>query len=204
MTREVDEIACRRENALGAFGDVDADSREHDFARAPFDQVGADLPLQFADLHRQRRLSDGAFLGGAAKMPVAGERGEITQLTQGDHIDFPIDKLCLSAGAINTIGPDWQGSLQDRHACPTMTGRQLQPTRKNAQSKHDRREPWTRRLTTRARANAHSPEPADRETATGGRTRWISKCSIATPRCPIRWARISIMPRSSRHSTSMA
>ena len=48
---------------------------------------------------------------------------------------------------------------------------------------------WTQRLTT-ARANARSRAArADTPTATGGRTRWTSRCSIATPPCPIRWAR---------------
>ena len=40
--------------------------------------------------------------------------------------------------------------------------------------------------------------PRTPRTATGGRTRWTSRCSIATPTCPTRWARRSTTPRSSR------
>jgi len=69
--------------------------------------IGADLAFEFAHLHRQRRLGHCAVRGGAPEMAVAGERGQIAQLPQGDHID----KIVLSVMAINTIRPYWQRSL---------------------------------------------------------------------------------------------
>ena len=71
---EVDEVARRGEDLLGARGDFQAGVGERNVARPPLDQFGADLALQLAHLHRQRRLADGAVLGGAAEMPVASER----------------------------------------------------------------------------------------------------------------------------------
>ncbi len=54
----------------------------------------------------------------------------------------------------------------------------------------DRRETWTQRLMTRARASARSRAAAEAtRTGTGGRSRSTSRCSTATRRCPIRWAR---------------
>ena len=54
------------------------------------------------------------------------------------------------------------------------------------------------------RPSARSSEPGTRRTATGGRTSWTSRFSTSTPPCPIRWARRSTTPRSSRASTSNA
>src|SRR3984957_5117229 len=69
-------------------------------------------------------------------------------------------------------------------------------------TEHDRRKPWTQRLTT-ARASAPSPAaPADTGTATGGQSISISACSIPMRLPPIRWAKRSITPRNSRASTS--
>src|SRR5512143_3182476 len=101
-------------------------------------------------------------------MPVAGERGQITQLPQGDHLD----KIALSLRPNNTIRPD-------RSPCPTSAAKR----RRNGEcpkkiTEHDRRETWTQRLTTRARASARSP--MDTQTVTGGRTRWTFRFSIGT------------------------
>jgi len=96
-----------------ATGDVVLDGRfepgvgQGNVAGAPLDQLCADFALQFANLHGERGLRDGTFLGGLAEMPVASERGQITQLTQGNHAD----KLCLSLWLINTIGPDRTASV---------------------------------------------------------------------------------------------
>ena len=46
--------------------------------------------------------------------------------------------------------------------------------------------------------------PRAHATASGGRTRWTFRFSIGIPICPIRWARTSTTPRSSRPSTSNA
>ncbi len=82
MPRKIDEIARRRENALGALRDFDAGRGERDLARPAFDQLGADLALQVPDLHRQRRLRHRALVGGAAEMPVPREGREVSQLSQ--------------------------------------------------------------------------------------------------------------------------
>ena len=93
MAREIDEVARCRKNPLCALRDFDAGLRQSDVAWPSLYEVGADLTFQFLDLHRERRLGDGAFIGGASEVPVAGEGGEITQLTEGDHTD----KLYLSS-----------------------------------------------------------------------------------------------------------
>ena len=94
MAGEIDQIARGGEDLLGALRHVEAGVGERDLARPPLDQLGADLALQLAHLHRQRRLGDGAILRRPPEMPVARERGQITQLSQGDHVD----KIFLSIG----------------------------------------------------------------------------------------------------------
>ena len=93
MAGEIDQIARRRENVFGAAGDFEADVGEHDIARTPFDQFGADLAFEFAHLHRQRWLGHRALLRGATEMTVTRERTQVTQLTQGDHLAFRGDKV---------------------------------------------------------------------------------------------------------------
>ena len=72
MAREIDQVARRGEHALGAPRDFDAGFGEHHVARPALDQVDAEVLLQVADLHRQRRLGDRAGLRGPAEMPVLG------------------------------------------------------------------------------------------------------------------------------------
>src|SRR6185437_16134083 len=62
----------------------------------------AHFALQFPDLHRQCRLGDRTFLRGAAEVAVAGKRGEIAELAQGNHRN----KIILSRWPNNTIRPD--------------------------------------------------------------------------------------------------
>ena len=81
MPREIDEIARGGENALGSLSHFDSCRRNGDVAGPPFDQLRADLALQFSDLHRERGLRHCAIVRGAAKMPVACERREVSQLT---------------------------------------------------------------------------------------------------------------------------
>ena len=73
VAREVDEVARRRQHALGAPRDFRAGLGQHHLARPPLHQVGAEVLLEVADLHRQRRLGHGAGLGGPAEMPVLGQ-----------------------------------------------------------------------------------------------------------------------------------
>ena len=72
-----------------------AELGQHDVARAALHQLAADLTLQLADLHGERRLGDGAVLSRPAEMAVAGERSEIAKLPQSDHGD----KIILIAWA---------------------------------------------------------------------------------------------------------
>ena len=92
MPCEIHEVPRRRKNVLGAARDFEAGFRQHDVAGPPLDQRDADVLFKLADLHGEGRLGHRALLGGAAEVPVAGERREITQLTQRDHAD----KLSLS------------------------------------------------------------------------------------------------------------
>ena len=89
MAGEIDEVARGGEDALGALRHFQTDLGDGDLARPALDQIGAQLALELADLHRQRRLGDRAFLGGLAEVTIARKRGEITQLTQGNHVFMP-------------------------------------------------------------------------------------------------------------------
>ena len=80
MPREIDEIARGGENALGSLSHFDSCCSQRDFAGPPFDQPCADLALEFSDLHGERWLRHGAIVGGTAKMPMARERREVSQL----------------------------------------------------------------------------------------------------------------------------
>ena len=102
MTREILEIARPRSGSARRGGrsptpvSVSATS-----LRPPLHQCDPEIALQVLDLHGQGRLADGAGLGGAAEMPVSGERIEIAELSERDHAD----KIILSLILINTIGP---------------------------------------------------------------------------------------------------
>jgi hypothetical protein len=111
MTGKINEIPRRGQDLLGALRHIEAGVGERHLAWPPLDQIGVDLALELADLHRQGRLRDRALGGGAAKVPVSRERSEITQLTQRDHSD----KLILSHCPINTIRPDRLPSLKNRN-----------------------------------------------------------------------------------------
>ena len=102
MPGEIEEIARRGQDLLAALGDLDPDIGQHHVAWAALDHLDAELPLQVADLHGQRRLGHRAGIGGPAEMPMLGQRGEISELFQRDHID----KINLSEGSGNTIRPD--------------------------------------------------------------------------------------------------
>jgi hypothetical protein len=78
MAGEVDKIAGGGEDVIGALRHVNANIGEHDLTRTPLHQHGADLALELAHLHRQRRLADRAVLRRPPEMPVAGERSQIT------------------------------------------------------------------------------------------------------------------------------
>jgi len=104
---EIQEVAGFGENTLGALRDFDSSLGQYDLAWPPLYEFGADLTLEFAHLHGQSRLADRAVRRRSPKMPVMGERGQITKLTQGDHSN----KLRLSKALSNTIGPDCGGSL---------------------------------------------------------------------------------------------
>ena len=81
----VDEVARGGEDVLGAPRHFAPGFSQCDLARPPFHQFRADLALEFAHLHRQRRLGHRAFVRRPAEMAVAGERCQIAQLTKGDH-----------------------------------------------------------------------------------------------------------------------
>jgi hypothetical protein len=80
---EIDKIAGGGEDSVRPPRYVETYIGEHDPAWSPLDQRGAQFAFQFADLHGQRRLGNGAILSGAAEMPEPRERRQITQLAQG-------------------------------------------------------------------------------------------------------------------------
>jgi hypothetical protein len=83
--KQKSEIAGGRQHLIASLGDQDADFRLRRLARPAIDKLDVKLLLELANLHRQRRLGDGAGFRGAAEMPVARERLEIVQLAKGDH-----------------------------------------------------------------------------------------------------------------------
>ena len=83
-------MAARMRSARCATSD--AGRGERDLAWPPLNQLRADLALEFPHLHGKGRLRHRAIVGGAAEMPVARERREVAQLSQGDHFD----KIILS------------------------------------------------------------------------------------------------------------
>src|SRR5581483_247817 len=182
MRGEFDEVARRGENAIGARSDLRAGVGEDDLAGTALDERGAELALELADLHGERRLRDGAILSRAAEMPVAGERAQVTQLTQGDHAD----KLVLSRSPDNTIRPDAENRRRSRP---------IQSLQTNARG--------TCRWMTKPKPPRASARLCTRTSpiATGGRSSLMSRSCIGIPTCRIRWARTSTTRRSSGHST---
>ena len=87
VARELGQVARGREHALGPPRHLRAGLGQDHLARPPLDQVDAEVLLQLADLHRERRLGDGAGLGGLAEMPMLGQCRQISQLFQSDHAD---------------------------------------------------------------------------------------------------------------------
>ena len=87
VARELGQVARGSEHALGAPRHLRAGVGQDHLARAPLDQFDAEVLLELADLHRQRRLRHRTGLRGLAEVPVLGERGQISQLLQGDHAD---------------------------------------------------------------------------------------------------------------------
>ena len=87
VARELGQVARGSEHALGAPRHLRAGLGQHHLAGPPLDQFDAEVLLQLADLHRKRRLGHRAGLRGLAEMPVLGQRGQISQLFQGDHGD---------------------------------------------------------------------------------------------------------------------
>ena len=85
MTGKINEVAGCREHFIAPLGHQDADFRQCRVPRPAFDELNVKLLLQFANLHGERRLCDGAGVSGAAEMTVARERLEIPQLAEGDH-----------------------------------------------------------------------------------------------------------------------
>lgn len=69
----IDEVTRGSKNVLGTPRDFDTGFSQRDLAGPPFYEFRADLALEFAHLHRQRRLGHRAFVGGSAEMTVAGK-----------------------------------------------------------------------------------------------------------------------------------
>ena len=87
VARKLGEVARGRQHALGAPCDFDAGLGQDHFAGPPLDQIGAEVLLEVADLHRERGLGHRAGLGGLAEVPVLGQGRQISQLFQRDHRD---------------------------------------------------------------------------------------------------------------------
>ncbi len=71
-----------RQHAAGAGDERLAGAGQRDAAGRPLDQRRPQLPLELADLLRQRRLRDVAAQRGAREVALVGERDEVAQLPQ--------------------------------------------------------------------------------------------------------------------------
>jgi hypothetical protein len=99
MAGKIDQIAARAENGFCAACDLGANLREFDLAAIAFHEFDAERFLEVANLHRERRLADRTFLRRAAKMLVARERVQITELAKADHTN----KIFLSSYKDNRL-----------------------------------------------------------------------------------------------------
>ncbi len=85
-TAEIGQFIHRSKYGTGPINEVAAKGGRSNLTRGPLEQVGAEAGLQVAQLHRQGGLRDGAGGGGPPEMPVASQRIDISQLTQGKVI----------------------------------------------------------------------------------------------------------------------
>jgi hypothetical protein len=73
------------------------------------DELGPKLILELADLHRQGRLADRAFLGGAPEGAVANQCVEILQVAEGQHRH----KICdCGTGIFGSAAAACRGTMQ--------------------------------------------------------------------------------------------
>src|SRR5579883_1859661 len=157
-----------------------AELGEPGLARAALDEDGPQRLLQFLDLHRQSRLRDGTGSCRASEVVVRCQGIEIVQLSQGNFCH----QNNLSQQLLKSILPDW-----------IHWSKETKRLESREQVRPKERRSWM------TLQNVPSPACMDPRIATGGLTRWISRCSIGIRRCLIRWGRTSTMPRSSRRST---
>jgi hypothetical protein len=66
--------------------------RHHHLTRPPLDQLDPERRLQFADLHRQRRLAHVHGGRGAAEMPLLGQRNQVSELPDGDFHNLKLSQ----------------------------------------------------------------------------------------------------------------
>src|SRR5882724_2885531 len=85
MLCQIHEIASRAKNGSGALSDLDPDFSEARRAWAPLAQFHPEKFLEFADLHRQGWLTDGAFLCGASEVLAPDEGVKISKLPYRQH-----------------------------------------------------------------------------------------------------------------------
>jgi hypothetical protein len=74
MPREIHQVARCGQHVLTAPRDFATGIGQYHLAGPPLDQGYAKVTLEVANLHRQRRLGDGAGIGGAPEMAVFGQR----------------------------------------------------------------------------------------------------------------------------------
>jgi hypothetical protein len=75
LIRKAKEFSSIREKTLTPDG-------ERNMPTVPFEQPGAELILEFADLSRQRRLAEMKLRGSSPKMELIGDRDEIPNQAQ--------------------------------------------------------------------------------------------------------------------------
>jgi hypothetical protein len=78
VAREINKVADSSKNLLGAIDHFQAGVGERDVVRPALHQLCADLALELAHLHGQRRLAYRAVLRCPPEMSVTRERGQIT------------------------------------------------------------------------------------------------------------------------------
>ncbi len=82
LFRNAHQIVHVTQHALGLRDHRDTHGRENHLPVAAFDKGDFQFFFEFADLRRQRRLTDEARFGGATEMQMLGQCDQITQVAE--------------------------------------------------------------------------------------------------------------------------
>ena len=85
LARVIRQFPHLIQDRLRPRGDFLAGEGQRNEVSPALDELHAEFPLQFLDLHGKGRLRDGALIGRQAEMLHARQRLEISELSERDH-----------------------------------------------------------------------------------------------------------------------